>query len=473
MRITQIAVDKLFGAFNHIIPLNRETDITIVIGENGLGKTVMLEATNAFFGKSYSFFRELEFDKFTFTFSTDECWEITKHGGSKSSPLALHVERKFLTEEARQLAEREERPKKDSKPKSKPVKPPAYARIPLTNLEKKESHQTLEELSWAKRRAMEHFMFRGDLSRRDFEMVQWMFDDRYEVFLNRQQSEADALPIWFANHKLDVRLIETQRIITAKERGGESYVSTVQKCADELIKLIATAEAAASDIAVALDSTYPSRLVQSLRDRRPDNAIDLSELNNRLQKLNYKRQLFASAGLIETTNTDDFGLQINDYPNSSQQSDLIYPLKLYVEDSDQKLSPYEDLAKRINLFMEIVNKRFKHKNLEVNRKQGFVFRSRFKRDEQGGYSSISPKKLSSGEQNELILFYELIFKSNSGDMILIDEPELSLHISWQNKFIKDLKDVTSMNNVSIIIATHSPDIIDENWDLKVELQGLE
>jgi len=58
-------------------------------------------------------------------------------------------------------------------------------------------------------------------------------------------------------------------------------------------------------------------------------------------------------------------------------------------------------------------------------------------------------------------------------MIIIEEPELSLHISWQNKFINDLKDVTAMNSVSIIIATHSPDIINDNWDLKIELAGLE
>ncbi len=71
------------------------------------------------------------------------------------------------------------------------------------------------------------------------------------------------------------------------------------------------------------------------------------------------------------------------------------------------------------------------------------------------------------------MFYELIFNTKVGDMIFIDEPELSLHITWQNKFINDLKEVTSMNSVAVVIATHSPDIIDKNWDLRVELEGLE
>ena len=132
-----------------------------------------------------------------------------------------------------------------------------------------------------------------------------------------------------------------------------------------------------------------------------------------------------------------------------------------------------DCCTALALFMDIINKRFKHKKLEINHENGFVFRSTIKKDKSEKYETMLPSKLSSGEQNEIILFYKLIFNSKSGDMILIDEPELSLHISWQNKFIKDLEDVTSMNDVNIVIATHSPDIIDENWDLKVELVGLE
>lgn len=87
--------------------------------------------------------------------------------------------------------------------------------------------------------------------------------------------------------------------------------------------------------------------------------------------------------------------------------------------------------------------------------------------------TIPSSGLSSGEQNELILFYKLIFNSQKNDLILIDEPELSLHISWQNKFIEDIKDIISINGLSVVIATHSPDIIGENWNLRVELKGVE
>lgn len=46
MRLEKISVTSLFGVFDHEIKLNTDDGITIVIGENGLGKTVILEAIN-------------------------------------------------------------------------------------------------------------------------------------------------------------------------------------------------------------------------------------------------------------------------------------------------------------------------------------------------------------------------------------------------------------------------------------------
>jgi predicted ATP-binding protein involved in virulence len=55
---------------------------------------------------------------------------------------------------------------------------------------------------------------------------------------------------------------------------------------------------------------------------------------------------------------------------------------------------------------------------------------------------------------------------------LIDEPELSLHVGWQVQFLKDLQDIVKLADLDILMATHSPDIIQDRWDLTVELQGL-
>ena len=44
---------------------------------------------------------------------------------------------------------------------------------------------------------------------------------------------------------------------------------------------------------------------------------------------------------------------------------------------------------------------------------------------------IPLEKLSSGEQHLLVLYYDMIFRFAKGTLILVDEPEISLHVSWQ------------------------------------------
>ncbi len=68
-------------------------------------------------------------------------------------------------------------------------------------------------------------------------------------------------------------------------------------------------------------------------------------------------------------------------------------------------------------------------------------------------------KLSTGEKTLLSKIMYLYFKNYKDKIILIDEPELSLHPSWQNKVLKIYENFAIKNNCQIIIATHSPHII--------------
>lgn len=444
MNIKKISVKKLFGVFDHEIPLN-EDGITIVIGENGLGKTVLLEATSAFFAENFLFFRDLDFLQLTFQFD-DQSWEVTK--SQSSDRLAIYVARHFVVKHTKAKTDKPEKIVEiELSEKSSNRNRYEY----LRELQLLEKHEALNSLAEQRmldfRRAAMHGLF---------------FEDN-GFFRNSKTREA---PSWFkeARKRVSIRLIETQRIITAKERGGESYVNRVTKSAKELSELIAEIDKVASQTTTELDGTFPNRLVRKLRQGATDS---FEELNAALSELDDRRKKLSSLGLLEGIADTDI-LRVDE-----RQRDLSSALKLYIDDSHKKLAPYDEIASKLELFKGIVNKRFKHKELEVDRKSGFVFRSTVKRDDKGKFESIPPLKLSSGEQNELILFYELIFKSAEGDLIFIDEPEVSLHISWQNKFIDDLKEIASINKVSIVIATHSPDIIGENWDLKVELKGVE
>ena len=88
---------------------------------------------------------------------------------------------------------------------------------------------------------------------------------------------------------------------------------------------------------------------------------------------------------------------------------------------------------------------------------------------------IELRQLSSGEQHMFVMFYNLLF--NSKDIVLIDEPEISLHVAWQieyldklNKIAEKLSDMPDTANIKqFIIATHSPFIAKNHTDALVDL----
>lgn len=67
--------------------------------------------------------------------------------------------------------------------------------------------------------------------------------------------------------------------------------------------------------------------------------------------------------------------------------------------------------------------------------------------------------LSSGEQQILSKVFPLFTDSMKEHVILIDEPEDSLHPSWQAHLIPILRRCAKSNDCQIILATHSPQII--------------
>ncbi|WP_411052969.1 AAA family ATPase [Tritonibacter sp. SIMBA_163] len=54
-------------------------------------------------------------------------------------------------------------------------------------------------------------------------------------------------------------------------------------------------------------------------------------------------------------------------------------------------------------------------------------------------------------------------------MFIIDEPELSLHLQWQAKFVAAVLD--SSTNTQFIMATHSPTVIMKRVDLYKEIRS--
>lgn len=77
-------------------------------------------------------------------------------------------------------------------------------------------------------------------------------------------------------------------------------------------------------------------------------------------------------------------------------------------------------------------------------------------------TSLPFGSLSSGEKQIVSVFSRLILDANKSYLILIDEPELSLSIEWQRRFLPDI-----LNNKScrqLIAITHSPFVFENELD---------
>ena len=229
--------------------------------------------------------------------------------------------------------------------------------------------------------------------------------------------------------------------------------SKVTSNAQNLATQIKNVIAKASDVATSLDKSFPSRLLNGIGGK-----INTTEdLKNALADLETKRQELSNVGLLssEEESTDP-----NSYNISATSANV---LSLYVQDSQSKLQPYDSIAKKLKLFKKIINSRFLYKKMTIDKDKGYFFVS-----DEG--EEIPIDKLSSGEQNELVMFYNLLFECNENNLILIDEPEISMHIEWLNNMLPDLLAISELNGLSMLIATHSPDFIGEYWNLTTELK---
>ena len=86
--------------------------------------------------------------------------------------------------------------------------------------------------------------------------------------------------------------------------------------------------------------------------------------------------------------------------------------------------------------------------------------------------TLSPYRLSSGEKQVLIILLTVLLQCNEPCVLLMDEPEVSLHIEWQQRLVRLMRRLNP--NVQIILATHSPAMIMDGWlDAVTEVSEIE
>lgn len=125
-----------------------------------------------------------------------------------------------------------------------------------------------------------------------------------------------------------------------------------------------------------------------------------------------------------------------------------------------------DGIERLDAFYRIIeNYSFAKKGLELSPYYGFRFKAF---DEMS--SILSFEQLSSGERHIVLMNFDILFDVADEAIVLVDEPELSLHLEWQGQFMENLNELTGVrSDLQFVICTHAPEMFGYDWRLSVDL----
>ena len=440
-RISSFSINGLFGTFNHSVFL-KDDGITIIIGKNGIGKTYFLNAIDNFFSLKWEFFIDLEFDSIEFVLNDGSRWSVNKV--ERDDKLLFEINESGKKEESfefdltilENISKRSYYSPSDINQKAIEI-----SKI-MPTINKISYNRFLDEetgLQYSRTELIEEF---GN------QLVQ----RRVYSPIEKEKITGKIAKIIDANK---TEFVETQRIYNIED-GELATRENITYYAKELVRMINETEKEYNEVSVKLDSNFVFDLVNYSQN----NPVDEHSILNRYNELIKKTQILSRMGLLSSEENRK-AITIEQAKESANAIDL------YIRNTEKKLKKYDKLKNNVSLFKKIINERFEHKELYIDRDKGFLVKSTSVEKR-----NIPLHKLSSGEKNEFNLFFKLIFLTDKDSIILIDEPEISLHVEWQNAFIQDLQGIIEKNNFRVIIATHSPDIIDDNWALTNDLSGV-
>lgn len=445
MRIKEIKIEGLFDMFNHTITLRDDTKLTIIYGENGIGKTMVFKILEYFFNFNINKLYRTPFTKLIINFINNTIIELEKGKEKNKNFLLVKINGESYNIYVNEI-----------------------------NKKKGTSHGKLTELiqigTPLRRVGYEQFLDTAS-------GVMISLDEAIEKY-------GDVLPDNILNGKIEIPeklsqiikntnlyFIQTQRLLSLQSKNSRNrqmymfddesytvYENTATNYSNEISKKIKEK----TDNYRKLSDDLKNSLSNRILNNKVKTDFSIDELQQLVQEADEKRRKYIEAGLIEDSREnfeipDDIG-ELNKAILAVNIQDMLTQLKIYEEDN---------FYNRLQLFIEILNnRRLSHKSIKISEQHGFTFTN-----DKG--KELKPENLSSGEQHELVLLYQLLFKIPENSLILIDEPEISLHITWQKEFTNDMEDIIKLRNFDILLATHSPAIINGNWEITQSLDGYE
>lgn len=127
-------------------------------------------------------------------------------------------------------------------------------------------------------------------------------------------------------------------------------------------------------------------------------------------------------------------------------------------DPDDQMKAAEVSAPK-KQFQDMIDELFADTNKKIDRKSNEI--QFVQTNGNGTIEMITPYQLSSGEKQMLAILLTVLVENREPYALLMDEPEISLHIDWQQRLIDLIRQLNP--NAQIILSTHSPALIMDGW----------
>ena len=237
-------------------------------------------------------------------------------------------------------------------------------------------------------------------------------------------------------------------------------------------------------------STLSSRYMEKTLEFQKNSFLSFLTSENESELIDFSRridveeektklsQVFELLGVQErqyskklNTHLKQFSTAMEDYEPSKGLSVVNFAAMYNTWKTHELIKYYEDLQnnrasifEHRDKFVDVINNLFSgHKVMSISPSDDLVFHTRQRKE-------IDIEDLSSGEKQLLIIVGEALLQKQQSVIYIADEPELSLHVSWQEQLTNAIIQVNP--NAQIVFATHSPDIVSIHADKVIDMESV-
>lgn len=462
MQIKKVEVKNLFGYYSYEIKCTENRPITIIHAPNGYGKTTVLKLIKSVLELDFEKIYSVPLEKFIIEFYNGAIITISKNGDFKEEKDVRDkiIKIKYNIKQGKECYNFEFFFNKRSIYEINEMGSIEYFR----REEMRSRHMGEEDMYKERRNSYKMYLQLEELIKfiNNKKLLDINFIDSNRLFISDKRE-----PEIYTDRNINLRdreFFARNRMIEDTKNSPVSISESIIKYSNELLRRIAEIRSNFANVSEAKERDFPNRLVEFVNvSKESKESLNKNQIIEKLSELEKKRDELEKLGLVLQGKTTTLPQDNN--PNET----MLKFYTLYISDTEQKLKVFDGIKKKLELLLNIINNKtqFSNKKMRIDNKAGVIFEP-IKTNVKGKFT-IPLEKLSSGEKHDFILFYELIFKCDRNCIVLIDEPEISLHVAWQMEFINELAKICEMNGMQAIIATHSPDIVNGNNDLLVSL----